>query len=246
MSLVDEVIAILPGLGLSACRAIGLFAILPFTSVPQVAALKFSMALGLALTFGGPSAALDVSVVEMISEFLIGVSLGLPAALVVNAAAMWAELVDGIRGQTMASFYDPISEREETAFVSLARSLVLASLLVLGLGEALVKAYHESFSLLPVAGLTLAKASDGATHIMRAVLGSLTAVTSAVIPLVVIGAVIEAAVAMISRFMPQGGFSHEGFILKSLVLFIMVLAWWRLGLESSLFLAATPRLPGSL
>jgi flagellar biosynthesis protein FliR len=237
----------------------------PFTSLPQIAVLRVSFAVGLALAFGGvlpqassvEAAAMgdsvsvplvpfqDLSLGGILGEFLLGLFLGLPAALVVNAASMWAEIVDGVRGQTTATFFDPLTERQETGLVTLVRSLVLASILVLGLGEALVQAYARSFDVLPVGGLSLSKLQEGAMQTFRAVLGSLDVVTNAAFPLAVIGAVIEVALALVAKFLPQGGFSHESFLLKSAVLFAAALMWWRLGLEQSLFHAAQPHALGA-
>ena len=264
MTLVDEITPLLPGIAMAASRALGLVAMVPFTSVPQLAVLRVSFAFGLALAFGqvlpqaarfeaggtGDSAQVpwtphnDLSVGGILGEFLVGLSLGLPAALVVNAASMWAEIVDGVRGQTTATFFDPLTERQETAFVTLVRSLVLASILVLGLGEALVCAYAQSFSALPLGSLSLSMMREGAMQIFKVVLGSLDVVTTAAFPLAVIGAVVEAALALLAKVLPQEGFSHESFLLKSALLFAAALVWWRLGLEQSFFHAAQPLVLG--
>jgi flagellar biosynthetic protein FliR len=258
VSLLSEITPLLPGLALATSRALGLIAMLPFSSIPQVAVLRLSFSLGLALAFGpalfsddasaadsrGESQALgsDISLLCLIGEFLVGAALGLPAALVVNAASMWAEIVDGVRGQTVASFYDPLTERQETGFVTLVRSLVLASVLVLGLGEALVEGYARSFDSFPLGALSLFGLREGAMQAMNSVLMSLDAVTTAVFPLAVIGASIEVALALLAKFLPQGSFSHESFLLKSAALFIAALTWWRLGLEQSLLRASLPQL----
>lgn len=189
-------------------RSTGLTVTAPVFSHRTVPAqLRVALALGLALVMlpvlGGTAVdrSLPALVPVLVSELAVGMLLGFVAALAFSAVQLAGALLDADLGFSMANLLDPGSG-EPTALVgSLKQMLALILFLALDGHHLLLRAVLDSYTALPIAGLSLGEPA------WQLVIGAVGAMFQAGFQLAmpVLAALFAATVALavVSRSVPQ-------------------------------------------
>lgn len=118
------------------------------------------------------------------------------------------------------------------------RQLSWASLLFLGMGEELVKGFARSLSELPAGHLMGVGVWKCSALILSQVTQLLGLLSATILPFAVVGLIVEVMVGYLGKVVPQVSFSHETFLLKSGIGFVLALWWWRAGVQDSLYALA--------
>lgn len=221
-------------------RAIGLLILLPLGGAGVGHLMRASLALCLAIVFFEPLKGSAIGINDLVFEFFIGMLIGLPTALVVGAAAMWAELVDSGRGQSVSLLYDPLSGQTSNASTSLARYAVWASILVLGVLEQLIGAYAASLDSF-VVGASVALPWDVlGEEYLKVLMPILTQTFQLYLPFGIVFLFVDFGFGVIGKLVPQLNPFGETFLLKTLASIAIVVLISRSDLPFSLFEMATP------
>ncbi|BDU76565.1 flagellar biosynthetic protein FliR [Mesoterricola sediminis] len=86
----------------------------------------------------------------MVTELAAGLIMGLSVAWIVDMAAFAGQLMDTQMGFSFVQFMDPVTARPASISGSLLTQLTLVLLLVAGLHHQMIRAFVESYRILPV------------------------------------------------------------------------------------------------
>lgn len=215
-------------------RCTGMFSILPLSQIHVSGAHRIGLSLLLALVLQEGVATQPVSGFGIGGEFLIGMLLAMPAALLLQCAIIWGELLDWGRGLTMANLIDPASQHSLSPFSILMNWLLWCYVLLMGGVELLVAGLLKSYQAVPAYGLTPLALSGVGAGLLSLISQQLNGAFSAFLPLAAIYLLVDLSVGLLSKLVPQVCFSHESFILKSGLALVFLMIAAQLQLESSL------------
>lgn len=86
------------------------------------------------------------------SEFLIGLVLAMPLRFLIESAAMFGELLDTARGQTIASITDPLNGQQVSDLTTIVRVGVTTFAVYLGAFDHLISLARGSYGMIPYGG----------------------------------------------------------------------------------------------
>ena len=89
------------------------------------------------------------------SEFLIGLLLAMPLRFLIESAAMFGELLDTARGQTIASITDPLNGQQVSDLTTIVRVGVTTFAVYLGAFDNLIALARGSYAMVPYGGPSL-------------------------------------------------------------------------------------------
>jgi type III secretory pathway component EscT len=216
-------------------RAMGLLVNIPLGSSSLSAAMRFGCAallsiLGLSLS----SDARELSYLHIGAEFLIGFCLGLPAGLLLSGAAMFGELFDTGRGQSIGSLYDPFSASHDSQLAVMFRQFTWAYILFLGGGEILIGDYLESLHSVTLgAPFETNELLKLGAIMVTSTCACLSGVLSAYLPCAALFLMLDLGLGFLGKLLPQHNFASESFILKSGLGAAILWGMWRLDLAHS-------------
>lgn len=212
-------------------RALGLISVLPLDYSLNAVGMRFVFAGGLAAIHWNldcvPGEGVDL-VLGLLFDFLLGLCLGFPVALLVSIAAMLGELFDVMRGQQLGSLYDPLSQEQQSASATLFNMFAWSMLLQSGALCILVAGYSESYAKYPAGSLRPEVLEPLAWWLLSASVGSLERMFLCALPLIAIFLSIEVLAGFCAKLMPQIQLSSEAIAIKSvvgLVVLINVITW---------------------
>lgn len=232
------------GAALASLRALGMLVLIPLSGVPAIAQLRLAMAIGLGVLIA-PSAPLlaTFSGAAAVMEFVLGLCIAAPVALALSAVSMWSELGEGMRGQTLGAILDPLSEQQEPSMSVLMRLLAWVTLLGAGVGGQLVSTLYRSTAVLPVGSLGLPQLAATSVYIARATLECLEFLSMLALPLAFAALLVELGLGWIGKAQPQIALTHESFVIKSALLVCLLITSWYSGINESVVILSTPRVP---
>ena len=164
----------------------------------------------------------QASTAAYLGEFLIGVLLAVPAALVLSGAAMFGELFDITRGATLGQFYDPSFESSVPTMGLLLRQLSWLLLLLLGFMETLLGGLVASFNIVPAASFPAMDLVRVGYELMAFTGAILVQLISLFLPFGVLFLLISLAVGYLGKVLPQVALHGESFALKTALGFWML------------------------
>jgi flagellar biosynthetic protein FliR len=210
-------------------RALGFVATIPigFDLAGLGKRLGVAACLGAAIGSAGAAGAAPLSVGALLSEVVIGLCLGAPIVFVVGGAALWGELFDAGRGESIGTLYDPSLGGMSSTMALSAQHLVWAYLVFSDVLLTAVGGLTASLDQVSLgAGARIDALGGRALESGRAVLGL---ALDAAVPWAVAYLGVELALGFVARFAPQVSLSTETFIVKSGVAFVLV---WAIDPES--------------
>lgn len=232
---------ILASFALALFRALGLVAVLPLSasgfglvSRLGVAAILAGVCAGRVPTLG------TASLGNFGAEFVVGIIIGLPAALVISCAGMWGELFDSGRGQTIGALYDPLGATNESTMGVFCKTYLWAYLLVIGGAECIVGNFLRSFSLVEAGGLFANSIGVIGMRLMGGVAQVMTSLFAVFLPISVLFLVIDCSVGLISKMVPQVSLISESFQTKSWIGLLALWGAWKLDLGQGLLVLLKP------
>lgn len=205
------------------CRALGLLSLLPFGESFGGAATRLILAAGLCAPFPQDAALQGLAwggAERFALEFLLGAVLAVPLALVVEGALAFGELVDTVRGQTIAAIFDPLHGQVST-LGALNRYGAWAIMVGSGALCQMLGAYRVSLALIPSDLVNIETLGPLLEVVGQAAGLTLMNVLTAVTPLAMLGVVVECGLGWIERMIPHFQFSQERFLLKCGLLFFL-------------------------
>jgi flagellar biosynthetic protein FliR len=195
-------------------RALGLLVILPWELRLFSATTRVILALLLALSVVRVGVPIDSPVaVTIVREFLIGGLIGLPFALLYEAGSFVGELFDLGRGQTIGAVHSPLTGTQPVSS-GLASQFVLMMVLAGGGLPVLVESFSASFQLFPL-GLPLTDLNELAGKVVVLIATFFNSAASATLPLFAIFLIVDLAVGVIGKVVPNCSFQSEAFFVKS-------------------------------
>ncbi|NLF24902.1 MAG: flagellar biosynthetic protein FliR [Deltaproteobacteria bacterium] len=199
-------------------RSLGVLALLPFGSVLEscLRRVMFALVLGALLaSFAGGSS--SDGLVALSANFLVGVLVGLPFAIAVEAGGMLGELFDSGRGQNLASFYDPLSDIQQSQLAVCSKLMVWATLLISGALERVVLTLKQSFAILPCSEDLLTRLPEIGMRLLIVLDFAFTGTVALFLPLALVFLLSDCLVGGLSKILPGANFYGDSFQLKSYV-----------------------------
>ncbi len=216
-------------------RALGLLYILPFGEGYLNAATKLAIAVGMAL-FIQPElpAAGPLYPISYMSEFLIGICIGLPTALTISAFSMWGELMDTARGQNISYILDPLSNIQSPLLGVFMNNLAWSSAVLLGVLELNLVGYVRSFNIIAAGGFEIFNLTTIASQMLKFLGISISALLLFHLPVALLFLMIELALGYIAKVIPRSSFAAESFQIKSYLGLLMIVLLLQLDVLPSL------------
>jgi type III secretion protein T len=204
-------------------RALGFFTFLPLGNINPLIRNALALLSALALGFS-VAAPVNLSVISLLYEFLIGVALALPLAILVECVMMWGNLTDAGRGLSIAAIYDASIRGSQKPTGMFLRYAVLALLAMAGVLEHTVFGLVHSTELIPLASVGSEWSAELGSKMLGLLATALPQMFVAYLPLAGLFLVIDLGSGVISRVVPQTLGFAETFILKTAALLFLLLA----------------------
>ena len=218
------------------CRAIGMIAILPWGNSSLPLNLRVTLAAGLSLLVSGTLPEISpLTTSSLVGELIVGLALGIPLALAVQAFAMAGEMIDVARGQQIAALYDPLADLQTSPCSVLFGNFAWVAALCSGLLDSLIVSFVKSFSLVPLASaFGTSNLNSIASGILTQIPLLLGGIFGALMPLIGMMLAVDLAIGFVSKFIPQLALQSEAFQIKLLVSMLGVIALSRIDIGREL------------
>ena len=218
------------------CRAIGMIAILPWGNSSLSLNLRVTLAAGLSLLVSGTLPEISpLTTSSLVGELIVGLALGIPLALAVQAFAMAGEMIDVARGQQIAALYDPLADLQTSPCSVLFGNFAWVAALCSGLLDSLIISFVRSFSLVPLDSAfgtsNLKSIASGILTLIPLLLGG---IFGALMPLIGMMLAVDLAIGFVSKFIPQLALQSEAFQIKLLDSMLGVIALSRIDIGREL------------
>ena len=216
----EGLIHLVPGYlpALARVGAILMFAPLVSSAVPARVRVLLAMALTLGLTplagVATPATWTELSL-ALLGEIFIGVAIGTAMNLVFTGARMAGELVAQQMGLGLAEMFDPQAGGESNVLGHAYGLFAIVVFLGINGHHALVRAISASFAALPL--MSVMNGSALVTLIGSLLLSAMTLALQLAMPVFVTMLIVDVAVGMIGRTMPQVGLMTIGITLRAVV-----------------------------
>jgi flagellar biosynthetic protein FliR len=199
-------------------RPLGLLIILPLGWDLMGVSARVSIAAALA-AFIAPHVApvAQFSLLDCFGELMLGMLLGLPAALLIECASNAGELFDTLRGQMNATIYEPLQQQVVSLSSTLAKWTVWALILSTGSMIDFTAGLLKSFDLVPPGAMVLTGLHGLGWKVMLFIPKILALTMTACLPFAFACIAVELLLAFISKQMPALVLTTEGFFAKYLV-----------------------------
>lgn len=223
-------------------RCLGVISLLPLAQGAVSQLQRFSLSLLIALALQGVVPAQSFSFWGLAGEFLIGIIIAVPTAIVLECAAIWGELLDWGRGQTMANLIDPLTHRSTAPTAMLLHWAIWIYVITAGGLELVLNGFAQSFQLVPAFALEVSMLPGIGQRLLVLIGQQLSGVFGIFLPLACIYLLVDFCVGILSKLLPQVSFTHESFISKSALALIFLCIVSQMQLEESLPTLIAPRL----
>lgn len=197
-------------------RCLGFFALFPFGHLLAFFGMRFSFALVFSFLFLQQVVPVsEISLLQVVLEFVLGLALVLPMLVFFDLLGSLGEVIDAIRGQTIALQYNPLSEGLESVGAQLLRLIFWCLLLQAGIFEYGAQVLQQSF-MQPLAFNT-GDVSVVAEQLLTLVAASGANAFKVFLPVALLLISIDLLIAGLQSALPQANLVNEAFLLKSLL-----------------------------
>jgi len=210
-------------------RFAGLFIMVPLfshTSIPIT--IKTSMAFVFAVLFFAvmPPFVMEVNVMNVVlailSEFLLGFTVGLMLQLVMNIMTFAGIQISFIMGFSMASVVDPQSGISMPIISNILALMALMIFLALDGHHAVLLFVNESLQEVPLGGFMLNEAIFN--YMLRATMNMFMIGFMIAFPITALSLLADVIFGMLMKTMPQFNLLVIGFPIKIMVAFVVIIA----------------------
>ena len=212
---IDAALSVFPFVFL---RAIGTLALLPLDGAFRGALKKLAAAVLMAFLFvpfaHAPTSTASAS---YFGEIFIGLLLIFPLVLCLHGAAMLGELFDVGRGQSIASFYDPVSNLQQSQMGMFFKEFLWLQFLLAGGLLAYMDCFALSLQKIPAATVPLELSQKTGHTFLLLQVNFLTQIMIAALPLAVIFLFANLMGAFAARVLPQLALYQEVFLLSTIL-----------------------------
>ncbi|MCO6430209.1 MAG: flagellar biosynthetic protein FliR [Deltaproteobacteria bacterium] len=223
-------------------RSLGAICLLPIGEGVSGFSRHITLAAGMAIFLSPLDAySLQPGFASISRELAIGLLLGLPAVLAIEAMRTLGELFDTGRGQSMAAMYDPASSLSSSQTGFLFQKCALVFLLVAGILEHIIAALYQSMGDVPAGTAHTLSVAGSASSVMAIVVSTAAASFSVYLLFAALFLICDICVLFLSKAVPGCSFLCEAFQLRSLAGFSGVVLLLHSGLQPILLEAALPR-----
>ena len=188
------------------------------------------------------TSAIEISLISYPFEFIIGVLVSLPCAMVIQGSALWGELFDTGRGQNIAQIYDPISQTSQSQISIVLKNYSWTILLFLGIFEEIIYSLFLSIKIFSPGTLFQSSFIQIGKDALRISTSTLAGAVTAFIWLSVIFLTVEILFGLIGKLLPNVSLTGESFLIKTTLAFLILSQLAGHGLNNSLFEISKPRL----
>jgi flagellar biosynthesis protein FliR len=221
-------------------RSLGMLAIIPLSFDLFSIFLRIAFSLLVAISLNGyapfsPESSWGV----LAGNFIAGVALGLPSALLVHGAEWFGETFDSARGQSIGSVIDPFHQ-SSTAMAQLCGSAGWAIVLLGGFVPNSLIALAESFRVLPITENILMNSAGLGQNIFHLLAIFLDGAARVALPLATLFVMIEFLCGVLAKLVPGASLASESFQLKFWIGFLVVAGCAELEFFNSLGRLAGP------
>jgi flagellar biosynthesis protein FliR len=199
-------------------------------------AVCFAQALAPNITQQGDSTLYRIGV-----EFMIGLLISAPLRFLAEAAAMFGELIDTARGQTISSVVDPLNGQQGSDMSTLARLAMITLAIHLGAFDRCVEAIRTSYDALPMGAALLY--DDLLSSIFRQGVAIVAVALSFCSAWLVAYLVTDIATGIMAKVSQGLQFTSTATIIKMIVTFILLLNLLITPREISAFIIRHTRAP---
>jgi flagellar biosynthetic protein FliR len=190
------------------------------------------------------SPVLTWSTISAAAELGLGLMLGLPSILVLQASRMWGEMFDTGRGQSLGAMYDPLSGTSSQVMSQCIGSWVTAALLLMGLLPNLILSLASSLLLIAPGTVTVQRIASLASVILNTVGTSLTFGMMIYLPLGLSFLIVDIFGGFVSRLLPRFAIHAESFAARTVVGFAVLAGSATQGIHWSIFHLCTDPVRG--
>lgn len=199
-------------------RALGLFVILPLGWDLMGLSARITIAAALTFIIATQIPPPDqFTILDVGFEILIGMIMGLPAALLLEGASTVGELFDTLRGQSIATVYEPLQQQVLPLSGTYAKWVLWALLLGSGSILQLSVAIVESFNLVPLGGLSFSDLPALSAKLLRYLPSILASTFVACLPFACLCVAVELVLAFAAKQLSGVSLCTEGFLVKYLI-----------------------------
>ncbi len=223
-------------------RCLGVLSILPIGQGAVSHLTRVSFSLLIALIVQGTIPVQSFNLFGLVGEFLIGIVIAMPAAMVLECATIWGELLDWGRGQTMANLLDPSTQRSIAPTAMLLNWAVWTYIILAGGLELILGGLAESYRVVAVFGFDVSALPGIGMGLLTLVGQQLSGAFGIFLPLACVYFLVDFCVGVVSKLLPQVSLTHESFITKSSLALIFLIVVSQMQLHSSLPALISPRL----
>ena len=132
----------------SFARALGLIVFLPFEIFTVGLGVRFILSVLLGVSaVSQVQLNSDPNIVSYLVNFMAGFIIVFPVILLIQAADLWGDLFESLRGQTVGNIADPLFQGETSHIAIMSKSLIWIGLISVGLFEFLFAQFLKSFNL---------------------------------------------------------------------------------------------------
>ncbi|MGI6525731.1 MAG: flagellar biosynthetic protein FliR [Bdellovibrionota bacterium] len=226
-------------------RASALAAFLPLGSGVGGIVKKSTLALFLTLlsipVFNSNEVIGDLSALNVFLEVVLGSIMALPVMLSIEVATFLTELLDTGRGQQMAAIYDPLSNTQRSILSVYARNLLITLFLIGGVGDNLLIFFISTVSIYAPGKIGFADFLQYSPQLLHDIIVYLNNCFLIYLPFGVLFLVCDWGFAIIGKILPTFNLSQEGFLIKSIALFtLLILLFENWNLQEGIQAAAQP------
>lgn len=200
------------------CRVLGALLILPFAHTYINLGKLFGVAFLLTLFFS-PYADLnrELNYGALPKEFIIGLIIGLPAALTIDLIGSLGELFDNQRGVNFGGVYNPATGGSSSLTAHLMGSFATVLLLLSGIFESILIALDKSFLRISSAVKGDFNVSETSIRVIQYTAEVSGGFFKSFLICAVIFLLVDTASTFISKVLPQSSLIGEIFLVKSLI-----------------------------
>lgn len=202
-------------------RVLGALAFMPIEGMTGGWGVKFSLALLFAPLLIWPltGEATTLSAQALLADFAVGMALGLPSALSVQALGALGDFIDSARGQNLSELYSPLNGTSAGVTSVLLQKYSFALLLLVGALELVIVQVVESQSLWRLGAVGSEALGNLGMHLVRMTVLSIWQFCQISFPFVVAFLAVDLCSIYILKLTPGINLIGEVFLAKSVLAF---------------------------